>query len=264
MGDNKAKTLYTREYYKSFDHYKASKDKSLAWLLKRFYSGNSLKKNAVILDIGCGRGELISRLGLGGWNVYGFDFSESALSVAKETIRQLPDDKTKDIHLLCADSAFIPFKDKSIDFIFSSELFEHLNDAELKCLIREIYRVLKDNGRFIILTSPNKTYADMGYRYWIRPVNIILSPLTRIIFKKALITSSHYSDPTHINLHSVKSLRMLFKDSGFRTRIYTRWFLPDDFKGYIYKIISQLWPVTLFAPMRNLFCPYLWAEGEKE
>lgn len=263
MPDNIIKSLYTYDYYRSFDQWKKNKGQILTQLIKKFYSKNYIKTGTVILDIGCGRGDLIFHLSKNGWSIYGLDYSENALSFAKETIRPLLDNIRKKIRLLCADACRLPFKNNTIDFICSIDVFEHLRDNELKSLVKEMYRVLKKKGRFIIFTSPNKEYADIGYRYWIKPINIIFNPISKTIFKKQLMTVDHYSEPTHINLLSVKSLQRLFAAEDFEVHIYTRWFLPDNFIGYIYKVISQLWPITLFYPMRNLFCPYLWVEGEK-
>lgn len=264
MIDNTRRSFYTKDYYNWIVYFKEFKEtKVLSRILKMVFGASSIQRDAVVLDIGCGRGDLISHLSINCRGVYGLDYSENALLFSKETVGRLPDNQRKKICLLCADACQLPFKDNALDYIFSVDVFEHLKDNELKSLVKEMHRILKKGGRFIVHTSPNKKYVDIGYRYWIRPINIIFNPLSKIIFKRKLMIVDHYREPTHINLLSVKSLQRLFKNSGFKVRVYTRWFLPDNFIGYVYKIISQLWPITLFFPMRNLFCPFLWAEGEK-
>jgi SAM-dependent methyltransferase len=53
--------------------------------------------------------------------------------------------------------------ENSIDVVFASNLFEHFNDEELEAIMLNIKRVLKPNGK-IILLQPNIFYA---YReYW--------------------------------------------------------------------------------------------------
>lgn len=49
--------------------------------------------------------------------------------------------------VLCVDLCNIPFRNKSLDFIISEDIFEHISDYE-KAFV-EIYRVLKDNGKHI-------------------------------------------------------------------------------------------------------------------
>lgn len=256
-------SLYTNDYYYYIGSFKELKAKVLSKILKKAFGADCKEKDIVALDIGCGSGELVYRLSRNCRYVYGLDYSENALSFSKKYINQFPDNIQNKISLLCADGSHLPFRDSSLDYIFSVDVFEHLRDAELKYLINEMHRVLKKHGRFFAFTSPNKEYVDIGYRYWIRPVNIILNPISRLICKKELMITNHYSDPTHINLHSIKSLQRLFRNSGFKTHIYTQWLTPDNFIGYVYKIISQLWPITLFCPLRNLFCPFLWVEGRK-
>lgn len=264
MIDNTIRSLYTKDYYYWVGSFKEFKEtKVLSRILKLAFGASSIQSDAVVLDIGCGRGDLVSHLSINCRGVYGLDYSENALFFSKETIGQLPDNQRKKICLLCANACQLPFEDNTVDYIFLVDVFEHIKDNELKSLVKEMHRILKKGGRFVVYTSPNKEYVDMGYRYWIKPINMIFNPLSKIIFKKELMTVDHYSDPTHINLPTVKSLQRLFAAGDFEVHIYTRWFLPDNFIGYIYKIISQLWPITLFYPMRNLFCPFLWVEGKK-
>lgn len=264
MIDNKRRSLYTPEYYRNLDLYYETKNKVIKRILKRLYGRNFKGSSTIVLDIGCGRGELVYSLSKNCSRVYGLDYSENALLFSKTVVSRIPEDIKKKTFLLCADACFLPFKNNSIEHIFSLDVFEHLNDYELKILVKEICRVLKKGGHFTVYTYPNKEYLEIGYRYWVRPVNIIFNPISKLIFKKELmIVSPNNSDPTHVNLLSVKSLRRIFLGKNFEVRIYTRWFLPSNFIGYIYKIISQLWPITLFYPLRNFFCPFLWAEGEK-
>ncbi len=257
------RSLYTNDYYYYSGSFKELKGKILSKILKKAFGADCKEKDIVVLDIGCGTGELVYRLSRICRLVYGLDYSESAFSFSKKNISQLPDDIRKKICLLCADGSQLPFKDSSLDYIFSTDVFEHLRDAELESLISEMHRILKKDGRFIVCTAPNREYVDIGYRYWIKPVNIILQPISRMIFKKELMIINHYSDPAHINLHSPKSLQRLFRNNGFKLHIYTQWLPPRHLAGYIYRIISQLWPITLFYPIRNMFCPFLWVEGRK-
>lgn len=259
-------SLYTNDYYYYISSFKELKAKVLSKILKKAFGASciEIEKNISVLDIGCGNGELVYRLSRNCRYIYGLDYSENALSFSKKYINQFPDNIQKKICLLCADGSQLPFKDNSLDYIFSVDVFEHLREDELKDLVKEMYRILKKGARFIVFTSPNIEYVNLGYRYWIKPINIIFNPVSRLIFKKELmVVSRHNQDPRHINLHSVKSLQQAFKNSGFKAHVYTQWLTPDNFIGYIYKIISQLWPITLFRPFRNLFCPFLWVEGRK-
>ncbi len=49
-----------------------------------------------------------------------------------------------DLNLLCMDACDLAFADKSIDYIFSRAVFEHIDNVEKAC--QEMYRVLKPGG----------------------------------------------------------------------------------------------------------------------
>ena len=54
-----------------------------------------------------------------------------------------------DLPLLCADGTALPFQDGSVDMIISFFCMHHINDPEF--FLREVDRVLKDNGKLLIL-----------------------------------------------------------------------------------------------------------------
>lgn len=55
----------------------------------------------------------------------------------------------------CCDAVQMPFKNGEFDLVFSDYVFEHLREPD--AVIKEIYRVLKPNGYFVLRT-PNKWY----------------------------------------------------------------------------------------------------------
>ncbi|MEY2486946.1 MAG: hypothetical protein QOH39_2594 [Verrucomicrobiota bacterium] len=54
------------------------------------------------------------------------------------------------------------FDDNSLDIVFASNVFEHLDDREFEESTKEIRRVLKPSGRLILL-QPNFRYAYRDY-----------------------------------------------------------------------------------------------------
>lgn len=105
------------------------------------------KKTGVsILDFGCGKGHILSELGKLNptANLVGLDVSESALKVAHE---RLPGVQFYYIE----DGGTFPLDDTSVDFIFTSEVIEHVYDTENA--FRELARVLRPGGT-LLLTTP--------------------------------------------------------------------------------------------------------------
>jgi SAM-dependent methyltransferase len=104
------------------------------------------------LDLGCGDGKLakiLTELIGGGREFVGVDID------FEETAQARKSGIYKVVHTCPADA--IPEKDSTFDFVFSNSVLEHIEDIE--GVIREVARILKDNGIFIF-TVPNSTFHD--------------------------------------------------------------------------------------------------------
>ena len=85
-----------------------------------------------VLDIGCGRGDLMIALAHEGANVTGIDYSKDALEIAKKAIDKQPTELKEKIRTKHSNAACLDFPDKTFDFIFMTDLVEHLYPKELK------------------------------------------------------------------------------------------------------------------------------------
>lgn len=101
----------------------------------------SIQPRARILDLGCGRGGVVERLGRKGIWV-GLDPDWQSLS----------DHRTPFFSRGCANAEAIPFFSNSLDIVISSWVFEHLADPAP--VFNEISRVLRPGGHLFFLT-PN-------------------------------------------------------------------------------------------------------------
>jgi 2-polyprenyl-6-hydroxyphenyl methylase/3-demethylubiquinone-9 3-methyltransferase len=108
------------------------------WILKR------LRKNSIILDVGCGAGFLSNELALAGHKVTGVDLSESSLAVAHRY------DKTQTVVYTVANAFELPFPDESFDVLCAMDFLEHVEDPAK--VIKEFARVLKPGGKFFFHT----------------------------------------------------------------------------------------------------------------
>lgn len=107
-----------------------------------------------VLDIGCGTGYGAFFLAyFGAQHVTALDFSLTALSYAHSTYTH------PHLEFAQADGLRLPFPDKSFDFVFSSQVIEHVSSVdEFLC---EIRRVLRPEG-FCMITTPNKAIFSPG------------------------------------------------------------------------------------------------------
>lgn len=178
---------YNRNYYLSdcdgHVQYKNSRGKVLGKRLKKIFLLAGVEPGMSILDIGCGRGELVLNCALLKASVWGIDTSPDAINISNTTL----DFWEKDFPHIKKYACFIKmnarklyFKNNFFDVVILSDIVEHLYQSELKKVLQQIYRVLKSSGKVIIHTSPNKYYL---------PASGILFQMVSLI----LCGFSHYS-----------------------------------------------------------------------
>ena len=132
-----------------------------------------------ILDIATGTGDLAINLAeTNATKIVGLDISSGMLEIGKEKIKK-KSLETK-IDMILADSENMPFEDNSFDAI--TVAFGVRNFETLESGLKEIYRVLKPNGTFVILETsiPTKTPYKQGYKFYTK--NIL--PLIGKVFSK--------------------------------------------------------------------------------
>lgn len=93
-----------------------------------------------ILDVGCGTGAILKRLGNPERNV-GIDLAPEAISFCRQ--RGLENVRQGDIRAL-------PFQDASFDAVICSSVLYHEWVAEVAGAVREMHRVLRPNGVLVI------------------------------------------------------------------------------------------------------------------
>ena len=100
-----------------------------------------------VLDIGCGTGDVLTRLRTHGIELYGIDPSPYMLKIAEEHIRHDHSGTRSSVHLSLGNNRHIPFGIK-FDRIFSSISFHHWKNREKS--IPYILSRLTSNGEFTI------------------------------------------------------------------------------------------------------------------
>ncbi|PWT72761.1 MAG: hypothetical protein C5B59_15080 [Bacteroidetes bacterium] len=113
--------------------------------------------SANVLEIGCGSGAFASVLSkrFPGMKLTAIDISSQAIEKAKENY--------SGIDFQVGDAENLQFDDSSFDFVISCETLEHLPHP--KSMLKEIHRVLKNSGRFILTTE---NYFNGMILLWIK------------------------------------------------------------------------------------------------
>jgi SAM-dependent methyltransferase len=100
-----------------------------------------------VLEIGCGMGELVIGLSEKGYQCVGIDVSE----VRIQRLQRL---QSTNLQFRRVEGTTLPFPDQSFDVAVSMQLFEHLHPEDAGEHLREVFRVLKPGG-FYMLETPN-------------------------------------------------------------------------------------------------------------
>jgi ubiquinone/menaquinone biosynthesis C-methylase UbiE len=121
----------------------------------------NIRKGEKVLEVGCGTGTLsiLSKISVGeSGEVEGIDIAPKMISKAKQKARKA----NLKINFKIASVNELPYHGNYFDLVISSLMFHHLPVEVKKEGMKEIYRVLKEEGRFFlcdfgspyILTSP--------------------------------------------------------------------------------------------------------------
>lgn len=106
---------------------------------------SQVQKNAgTILDVGCGSGWVAKEFLKKNIKVISLDISKSNPQKVRELYPSL------NHFQIVSDSFKLPFASGSIDCVIASEIIEHVIDP--KAFLKELFRVVKMNGRVIIST----------------------------------------------------------------------------------------------------------------
>jgi len=223
-----------------------------------------LSPGMTVLDIGCGRGEVVLFCARNGIHAVGVDYSKEAISIAQRAKATHNLKQQNRIKFICDDIEKIDF-DESFDRIFMLDLVEHLHDWELSKLFGICKRVLKPNGFLVIHTLPNKWVYEITYRRILRLLIPKLPANPRTEKEMAI----------HINEMTLPHLASILTEAGFGSRIWlkdliveqARWHKSqpnEDFLGRAYRwfanpIIGTVYKILAQTPLRLLIVNEMFA-----
>ena len=205
--------------YLNIVYSEARKPKNEYPLKLAFYLRDKVyKKTGKILDVGCGRGDMIRAFANSGFNVSGVDIS----SEAKTLCNPFPVGSSN------LEKDPIPVEDDSFEFVFSKSLIEHLH-FPMNCL-KEAYRVLAIDGVAVVMT-PSWVHNCWG---------------------------PFYIDHTHVTPFTQPSLRDAMLMAGFQdVTVYLFHQLPFLWeRPYLKPLIRTLALLPLrYSPMHDVNLP---------
>ncbi|MBW2038564.1 MAG: class I SAM-dependent methyltransferase [Deltaproteobacteria bacterium] len=122
---------------------------NLREIYKRLTELADLKGNEKVLDIGCGPGNLDLMIAeiLDEGFIHGIDIAPKMIEIAREKAKE----RGYDIDYRVGNSTKLPYESCEFDVVFTCLLYHHLSHGEKDQTLKEIYRVLEPNGRYISL-----------------------------------------------------------------------------------------------------------------
>lgn len=171
--------------------------------IKRALDIAQLAPGMHILDVGCGRGEVVFYCARMGCRATGVDYSKDVVSIATKALQKMESHVSSRIAFHLGDINEIEMEPESFDRIFLLDIVEHLYDWQLSSLYKTLYRLLKQNGYLVIHTLPNR-WVFTFYAF-IRFFLPWLEEDPRGEFEKKI----------HVNEQTCVSLRKLLDECGF-------------------------------------------------
>lgn len=120
----------------------------LIWSARRHLEKIPLKEGMVVVDYGCGPGRYtlpVAKLVGPKGKVFAIDIQPLAISTIREKAAH---ESLTNIEAILADSYDTGIQDSSIDLVLLVDTFHQIKDS--KALLREIHRILKQDGTFFM------------------------------------------------------------------------------------------------------------------
>ena len=248
------KDAYTQDYYLTeCDGHSAfidTRGQILTPRLARPLEIAEVQPDQRILDIGCGRGELVLHSAQRGAFSWGVDYARDALQLTEQL------QGSAQMAFQQANAQALPFASNSFDTIFMLDIVEHLNPEELEAALNEVYRLLKPFGRLIIHTMPNVWYYRCGY-----PLYRLVQRLRGQELPKDPRSRWRYAH-LHVNEQDPLKIRNSLKSANFHTKVWLE--SVQDYaqeSNPLVRIIMQ--SLTHIPILKLIFCNDIFAMGTK-
>jgi ubiquinone/menaquinone biosynthesis C-methylase UbiE len=164
-----------------------------------------LSPGKIILECGCGRATVSRYMAGRGYACTMLDYSEQAIELAKASFAS----SSLKGEFVLGDMNHLPFPDNQFDAVHSGGVLEFFDDITVP--LREIVRVLKPGGLFVVNIIPNKfscqTLADLE-----RTAAHFLKCLFTLRWKKAFSCIHHL--PPGVSRMTLKNYKAAFVAAG--------------------------------------------------
>jgi SAM-dependent methyltransferase len=254
-----AADLYDQSYYlewcAGYPEWAASGGAEASALYAGSLEKAGFRAGEVVVDLGCGRGELLAEaVDRGAPRAIGVEYSEAALALARTTLHKRGVEGRAEV--LHADARAIPVPDGTADLVTMLDVVEHLTPEELDRTLAEVLRITRPGGRVLVHTLPNRLIYDVTYRAqrMLTPDRLRSWPKDPRIDLERLM---------HVNEQTRRSLAAALGRAGFAdvSVAHGLWihdnFVPDERARGLYRRLAA------HRPTRALGAADLWGRGRR-
>ena len=276
---------YTEEYYRTsvegHAQFAATGGREVSPRLRRALGLANVRPGQRVLDIACGRGEVVLQSALRGARALGIDYAQAAVDVAREALGH-----EERVSFARMDATRLALRPGTFDVAFMLDFVEHVYQPELERAFEETARSLKPGGRLIIHTSPNRLFEETVWPRYVRNVHRALLGTSKragvrnrffnqwLLPAGALPPHDEYERRLHVNPQSGGSLRSTLERHGFRVRRVDYWepprdlFFPANERALnaglaLLDVVRFLRPLSLLPPLDRLFSNHVWVVAER-
>lgn len=133
-----------------------------------------------VLDVGCGHGEFLRLLRDAGHDAAGVDIDPAMVAACRAQGFDVAEGDAV---------AWLSAGGRTFDGVFSSNVVEHMEVAQVRALIEAAFAALRPGGLLLIATPNPESAIVQGHEFW--------------------------RDPTHVRLYSRQLLEFMLHDAGF-------------------------------------------------
>lgn len=217
-----SQSLYTEEYFltacEGYEDFINSDGENLSRRLKAAFELAAVEPGMKVLDVACGRGEIVRHCARLGADAFGFDYAHAAIKLSRDLLAREQAETPGVMALAQAEAKGFPFPDKAFDRVLMFDIVEHLHPWELEASLREVRRVMKDDGRLIIHTAPNIWYDRYAYPV-VRRFRLMGGHSDNYPANPRQFLVEHNQD-VHVNEQSLWSMVQVLRKTGFTGKVW--------------------------------------------
>lgn len=260
--------LYTEDYFlracEGYEEFTESQGERLSRRLSAAFAIAAVQPGMKVLDVGCGRGEILRACARLGADAFGIDYAPVAIELsarlAGAELALAAQQPTGKIGVAQSDAKRLPFPTAYFDRVLMFDVVEHLFPWELAQSLDEIRRVLKSGGVFIVHTAPNVWYDRYAYPL-VRAIRT-LAGKGRHYPKNPRALNVSANVEVHVNEQSQWSLHRALRHAGFRQ--VKAWLdSPPQHRQENALFASARWVLFELPPFRYFFEREVFAIGRK-